>query len=225
MKYNKLELLLNMTDYDVSYQPMKKYGLYIYLDTYFFLYEAGEITEERLMKFVDNVINYRVQVVNPNESYYTQRFFHNSCDFFQSEDFIVFDFIVVEKYHEEQIIPFLKESNSDLKHIFIAATIDGKVLTEEETKVKMLEDKRLQKISYLESIANWKPDPTSEPFRQVFQNMSISNFAETHFGKDCVDISRKYKELAKKHHPDVGGDELMFKAIARAKEYLQTKIN
>lgn len=224
MKYNRLELLLNMSDYDVSYQPMKKHGLYIYLDTYFFLYEAGEITEERLMKFVDNVINYRVQIANPNGLCYTERYFHdNSYDFFQSEDFIVFDFIVVEKYHEEQIIPFLKESNSDLNHIFIAATIDGKVLTEEETKVKMLEGKRLQKISYLELIANWKPDPNSEPFRQVFQDMSISNFAETHFGKDCVDISRKYKELAKKHHPDVGGDALMFRAITRAKEYLQTK--
>jgi len=66
----------------------------------------------------------------------------------------------VKKYNEEQIILFLKESNSDLKYIDVASTIEGHVLTEEETKVKMLEDKRLRKISYLESIAKWKPNPT-----------------------------------------------------------------
>jgi len=47
--------------------------------------------------------------------------------------------------------------------------------------------------------------------------MSISNFAKTHFGNDCVDISCKYKELTKKHHPDMSGDKLMFRAIIRAK--------
>jgi len=52
----------------------------------------------------------------------------------------------------------------------------------------------------------------------------MSCFAYKYFGNDCIDIKEKYRELANLYHPDKGGNELMFKAITSAKEYLQTKL-
>ena len=66
-------------------------------------------------------------------------------------------------------------------------------------------------------MANWR--------NSLKSNTDISNFANEYFGRNCTDIKKKYRELAKVHHPDKGGDELMFKAITRTREYLETKFN
>ena len=55
--------------------------------------------------------------------------------------------------------------------------------------------------------------------------MSIETrgFVAKYYGRqmDTIeDVKRKFKELAKVHHPDIGGDELLFKAISNIKQYL-----
>ena len=45
--------------------------------------------------------------------------------------------------------------------------------------------------------------------------------------KDCLDlevINAKYKNLAKNHHPDAGGDQEMFKKINRAHKMLKKEL-
>ena len=53
------------------------------------------------------------------------------------------------------------------------------------------------------------------------------SFANEHFGsfKTIKEVESKYRELAKIYHPDRGGEELMFKAIANTKQYLIDEIN
>lgn len=46
--------------------------------------------------------------------------------------------------------------------------------------------------------------------------------------KDCLDlelINKNYKELAKKHHPDTGGDTEMFKKINNAHKMLRRELS
>ncbi|MDP3990355.1 MAG: J domain-containing protein [archaeon] len=46
--------------------------------------------------------------------------------------------------------------------------------------------------------------------------------------KDCLDldlINKNYKELAKKHHPDAGGDAEMFKKINNAHKMLKRELS
>jgi len=46
--------------------------------------------------------------------------------------------------------------------------------------------------------------------------------------KDCLDlevINAKYKNLAKNHHPDAGGDQEMFKKINRAHKMLKKELS
>lgn len=218
--YNRLELLLEMTDYDLSFQPLKKYGLYVYLGDRFFLYGAGDAGEERLMRFIDNIINYRIEVVDPNDSFYRERYFHEGYDGIVNEH-VVFTFILINDNEEHLLVPFLKNEKCILKTIEIAACIrDGRVLTIEETQKLIYESEKINKRASLEAISNWKPGTNN-----FFNDFAIRNFCDTHFGPNCIDIKKKYRELANQYHPDKGGDELMFRAITRAKEYLIEKSN
>lgn len=83
-------------------------------------------------------------------------------------------------------------------------------MTENETKKLIEENDKIQHIKNLESIAKWKPNAYV-----IFHVWSISSFADEHFGHNCIDIKQKYRELAKVHHPDKGGNELMFKLFPK----------
>ena len=61
----------------------------------------------------------------------------------------------------------------------------------------------------------------------LLENMSLDD-AMTLFGLDSIDslqdINKKYKELAMKYHPDIGGSEEMMKQINQAKEVLSKNV-
>jgi len=171
-----------------------------------------------MINFVDNAINYRLIIVDPKDKYYTNRYFHKSGNFFVNQDFITFTLIIVNEGKEHLLIAFLKDRINDMESIKITVTLENEVLNIKETNSLLAEQTKLDNIRYLNDIANWNDNPNS-----LFGDLAIHSFATTHFGNKCVDIKKKYRELAHQHHPDKGGDELMFKAIKRAMEYLTVK--
>ena len=55
------------------------------------------------------------------------------------------------------------------------------------------------------------PDPNEELAKKLFED----------FGDTFADLKKRYRQLAKKYHPDVGGDEEAFKAIVSKYETLK----
>ena len=221
MKYNRVELLLIGDQYyDAEYQPYKDNGLYILDSTTFVLYEAGGVSHERMMKFIERVVTHKDEVEDPEGRFYTKNKFECFDDFtIRDANHIQFDFIHIARGAEEVLLPYLKKGEEIAGTVSFACLRDGNILTALQSKKVFEENVEYQRVKTLEGIANWQPNPEN-----IFNDIGISTFCNEHFkGKSQSEIKIEYKELSKIHHPDKGGEELMFRAITRAKEYLLNK--
>ena len=211
---NRLELILATCEYDLSYQPYKSKGLYIN-GTELIVYEQnGELTEQRMMYFLNSVVTGAAHINNNDESFMDSFFEHT----ISGADHVKFDFYLLPYGQEQKVIPLVKENSiDDLEKYTFCVTDDGVVHNLEISARMIQEHKEKAHIEFLQRIAAYEPNPNS-----FLDGFEISSFANEHFGKlkSVPEIKKKFKELAKIHHPDKNGNELMFKAICRTKEFL-----
>jgi len=227
---NKVELLLAMTEYDNSYQPLANEGIYISGSTDFILYGAGRVSEKKLINIVKDMYIGKISI---QEDHVDDMIFGKQFEYFHNytiykRDFIDFKFVFVPKGKEELLVPILKEYDTDkdagLKVLSFACYEDGTVKSSNETKALILIDDKNRHIEELIEIATWKKKPVN--FENIFNDFAMSSFASEYFGnpKDAKEVDKTFRELSKIHHPDKGGDELMFKALSTARRFLKGKI-
>lgn len=211
---NRLELILATSEYDLSYQPYKSKGLYLNLGTDLIVYrQDGELTEQRMMNFLKSVATGAAHIDIKKD--FIDRFYEYIAT---DEDYVKFDFYLLPYEQEHKIIPLIKsEIVSDLKKYTFCVTYDGVVHNLEISAQMIQEHSEKAHIDFLKRIAAYEPNPNA-----FLDGFEISSFAKEHFGKlkSVDEIKQKFKELAKVHHPDKNGNELMFKAICRTKYYL-----
>ena len=224
-EYNRLEMiLLANKDYDfMDFQPYRNKSLYILLGIDFILYDI-QPTETEKMELIRRVVTNRIKIEKPNENkkgYFDDIGFGGYAVY---DDMVIFSFLYIEKDKEHLAIPFTNYEACDGVEKF-GYMYDGTILNAEETTKYIEEINKVQHIQLLERLSTVSFRPM-RGFADIFSNMSVDSFLEEHFGKPTTtdEISFRFKELSKIHHPDVGGDELMFKAISNGKQYLIDKI-
>ena len=225
-KYNRLELiLLSNIDYDyMEFQPYAKRGLYTLGMTNFILYGV-QPTEAEKMELIRRIVTNQIKMQKPYEDqkgYFGDEGFGGYMSY---DEIVIFSFLFVAKGMEHLAIPFTQFEDCDGVEEF-GYLDDGTILNAKETKGRIAKLKKEQYIRLLKEISTLSYSPVNN-IADIFRSLSIDSFTEKHFGKPKTieEVRIKFKELSKMHHPDVGGDELMFKAISNGKTYLIDKIN
>lgn len=224
-EYNRLELiLLANKDYDfMGFQPYKNKGLYTFLGTNFILYDI-QPTEAEKMELIRRIVTSRIQMEKPYED--KKGYFADICfqDYAVYDDMIIFSFLYIEKDKEHLAVPFthLKACVGVEKFGYM---YDGTILNAEETTKYIGEITKELHIQFLEELSIVSFGPV-RGLADAFYTESVVSFFEKHYGTPTTteEIRIRFKELSKIHHPDAGGDELMFKAISNGKQYLTDKI-
>jgi len=213
VKYNRLELLLITEEfYNADYQPLKDMGIYAVESTKFCVYGKRWSTKS-IIELLKDVIHHRVNVL-PKDDFYGDV----PYDFFEKytigRDYISFDFIFIPRGEEHLYLEYADKC----KVITLATLENKKVLSVAETKKIVLESDEDRRVSILASIATWKPNPNS-----FFNDFDTTLFADKHYPQcyTALEVNRRFKELSKTHHPDKGGEEIMFKALSSTKEFLK----
>ncbi len=225
-KYNLVELiLLSNSEYDyMEFQPYKQRGLYILNGINFILYDVHP-SEEKKMELIQGIVKNRIKIAMPGKD--TKGYFDDmGFDCYKSYDeIVIFSFLHVEKDMEYLAIPFTHNKLCDGVEEF-GYLYNGTILNVEKTTRYMEELSRTQHNQFLEEMATVSYG-RAQNLIDVFSIATIKKFLEDNFGKPTTidELNNKFKELSKMHHPDVGGDELMFKAISNGKTYLTDKIN
>ena len=224
-EYNRLELiLLANKDYDfMDFQPYKNKSLYILHGIDFILYNI-QPTEAEKMELIKRIVTNRIQIEKSDEAkkgYFDDVGFGGYAVY---DDMVIFSFLFIEKDKEDLAIPFTQFEACDGVEKF-GYMYDGTILNADETTKYIEEITRKQHIQFLEELSTVSFRPV-RGLVDVFNNMSVVSFFEKHYGKPTTteEIRLKFKELSKIHHPDAGGDELMFKAISNGKQYLTDKL-
>ena len=225
-KYNRLELiLLSCNNYDLmEFQPYSNKNLYILQSTDFILYDI-QPTEEKIIEFIRRIVTNQIKIEKPNEErdgYFGDNGFGEYCSY---DDIVIFNFLFIAKGMEHLAIPFTYFDPCEGVESF-GYLYDGTILNAKETTKYIEELKKIEEIQRLEKIATVSFEPVQN-FADIFENMNVENFIVEYFGKleTAKEVSLKFRELSKIHHPDAGGDTLMFRAIANAKQYLIDSIN
>ncbi len=211
MKYNRLELLLLHHEYcDINFQPLKDKGIYCISSTTFCVY-GKRWSVKALQQLTEDIVNHRIQVETVSEFYgETPYDYFNDHTFY--ENIMVFEFIFIPRGEEHLFITY----ETDCKVISIGTLENKKLLSIAETKTAIIDNEEFKRISNLEEVATWEYNPDN-----FFNGFAIYSFSSEHFkAKTEKGIRSEYKRLAKKYHPDVGGDELMFRALTRSRDYL-----
>ena len=226
-KYNRLELvLLSGSEYDLmDYQPHKSKNLYLVSSTEFILYNIYP-SEAQKMKLIENIVAGKTRVYEPEsgDSAYFNDYCFDDCTL-KGRDIVIFDFISINTGEEHMILPLLK--SDDFGKIEQYGYLrDGTILNKIDTKKYMdilLEKERIRDLEHIATTAYIPPSSSTG----MFIGFHMYSFANEHFGslETIKEVESKYKELAKIYHPDRGGEELMFKAIANTKQYLIDEIN
>ena len=211
MKYNRLELLLLQDEfYDKDFQPLQDKGVYVVDSTTFCIY-GKRWSAKALHELTGDIVNHRVQVETIHEHYGK-----NPYDYFEDftihNNFIQFDYIFIPRGDEHLYLTH----EEDCKVISFGTLENKKVLSVAETKKMITGSIETRRVNELTNIATWTYDPND-----FFNGLAIFSFSAEHFKNKTADgIKSEFKRLAKKHHPDAGGEKLMFQALTRAKEYL-----
>ncbi len=220
MKYNRLELLLlgDLQQDNLDYQPLlKDYGVYLLSSTSFISY-GKRLSDARKKEIIQKIANKEVAVYE--ESKYSDGYF-NWWDCSYDETVVTFSFYHTKRGYEHEALPFIENSSSINYLPEFGLLEDGTILDKKQVQklVSQIEEKR--RVKRLESIAKYKYNPDAN----AIVDYSIYSFCDEHFGKiDNLDqLKIKFRELVNLHHPDKGGDEIMFKAIVAAKDYLKAK--
>ncbi|MEA2091248.1 MAG: hypothetical protein U9O83_02650 [Campylobacterota bacterium] len=233
MRYNRLELLLAIDEYyDEKFQPYKDDGLYIYGATTFVLYKT-RWSQKKMMEFISKAVKHEIEVQNLSEDYiysdehqqYPYRWYKDlTCGY---RKVVHFDFIHVTYGREEELIPFLQDATcyttNEIRTTSFAYTDDEVVHNVKDSKdIFYADDQRLE-VEKLTRIATWEHNPND-----FFNGFEIDSFSKEYFGNVSTPkgIDTKFRKLSMIHHPDKGGNELMFKALSNARRYLKnTKLN
>jgi len=212
-RYNQLELLFfdNAMEYFMEFQPYAKKGLYIIEDTEFIIYNKTA-TEEQKIKFIDGVVNNRTQIFEATNNYTG---YFNDLGFYhytlKGMNVVLFHFLSIKSGDEHTALPFLKDDPCEGIEVF-GYLENGDILGVKETEeyLKQQEIHRLKRMAIL----------------AYHNNIPVSSETKWFVGeyykdvKTIEDVKLKFKELARVYHPDVGGDELVFKAVSNIKQYL-----
>ncbi len=217
---NRLELILQAQEkaganyYDQDYQPFKADGLYIVGSTEFILY-GKRWTQAQMQQFVQDAVNHRIKVQNVTSSLYSEHYQQYPYDCFSDYTisgaaFILFEFTQVVKNKEHLFL-------QDECRVTSFASLEGKtVLTPRETAKVMVGNTERKRVENLKAIASWNPNPN-----MFLDGLAIHSFAKEHFkAKTKEGIRAEFKKLSKVHHPDSGGESLMFAALNRTRDYL-----
>lgn len=217
-KYNRLELLLlgNTQEYFMEFQPYTQKGLYIIRGIDFILYNKTA-TEEQKIEFIDRIVNNRVQIYKPDN--YDNGYFNNDGFYdytLGNMDIVLFSFLSIKNGDEHTVLPFLNNDPCDGIEVF-GYLENGDILGLRETEEYL----NRQDIHELERIA------TLSYRSNTLLSIETRGFVAKYYGRqmDTIeDVKRRFKELAKLHHPDKGGNELLFKALSNVKTYLIERI-
>ncbi len=224
MTHNRLELILTaqakagVHHYEQDYQPFKAEGLYIVGSTEFILY-GKRWTQAQMQQFVQDAINHKIKVQNETDNnWYSEHYQQYPYDYFEDYTiraaFILFEFTQVVKNKEHL---FLQD---ECKVTSFASLEDKTVLSPRETAKERVDNTERQRVENLKAISTWNPNP-----KNFLDGMAISTFAGEHFkAKTKEGIRAEFKKLSKVHHPDNGGESLMFTALSRTRDYLLDKI-
>ncbi len=225
-EYNRLELILlaNMNYDFMGFQPYRNKSLYILHGTDFILYDI-QPTEAEKMELIRRVVTNRIQIEKSDKDtkgYFSDTGFGNYAYY---DDMVIFSFLYIEKDKEHLAVPFTHLKACDGVEKF-GYMYDGSILNAEETTKYIEEITKEQHIQFLEELSTVSFGPV-RGLADAFNTKSVVSFFKKHYGKPTTteEISLRFKELSKIHHPDAGGDELMFKAISNGKQYLIDKIN
>jgi len=226
-KYNRLELVLLTYKENslMEFQPHRSKGVYIVHSSSFILYNRN-VCESQKMKLIQNIVRKKTRIKKPNDNndgYFNTEGF---CNYTTGDrDIILFDFLHINTGEEHLSIPFLLDDPCKEVETF-GYLNDGTILNRDDTAKYMEVFQEKERIQHLERMAtiSYSKDTT---LSGVFQNISISSSIENYFGQVATteEVKKKYIELAKIHHPDMGGDELVFKALSNIKNYLIDKLN
>lgn len=220
MKYNRLELLLlgNLEIDILDYQPLfKEYGVYMLGSTSFLSY-GKRLSLDTKKEIIQKISNHKIKIYE--DSNYSDGYFDWwNCAF--KNKVVLFSFFHVRRGCEHEALPFVENAASIYYCPELGLLKDGTILTKSHTQKLVSEIEEESRIIELEAIAKCKYQPNLN----LFQVMNIEMWMDEQFGrvKTQLEINKKYKELANIHHPDKGGNELMFKAITAARDYLKEK--
>ncbi len=225
-KYNRLELiLLSGSKYDLmDFQPYKDKNLYIVDSCKFIIYNKNP-TETQKMKFIENIVMNKIIISDKNKGFSDDQGFFDDFGFddytIHGRDIILFSLLHVKTGEEHIAIPFIAYEDCDKKEEF-GYLRDGTILNVNDTKKYMDIQLEKERIKNLESIAT----TTYPPSGGLFGGFNMLTFISDYFGspKTIKEVEDKFRELAKIHHPDIGGDELLFKAISNTRKYLVDEI-
>ncbi len=220
-KYNRLELLLlgnTMEDF-MDFQPYTKKGLYIITSTDFILYNKAS-TQEQKIKFIDGVVNNRIQISEMNnyeDGYFSDYSFYDYT--IRNRDIVLFQFLSINTGEEHTALPFLEDEPCDSSEVF-GYFEDGTILGSQKTQEymdRLYEQERLQTLKGMATVSY---------NCNILLNVEVAELVSEYYGHAVTteDVKRKFKELAKIHHPDIGGNELVFMAISNIKQYLIDQI-
>ncbi len=199
---NRLELMMSVYEYhDPLHQPYKDKGIYIYEFATLIMYGVT-LSEKKMMKIAGDM-------------------FASTDDGTYYEDTRVY-FIHVKKGKEEVLIPLIREETLPKNTITIIKPFEEDALSIKKSKKYLKRERKAAKLRRLEGVANYV---SIDGLMGVFAASNMDSFIDEHYGKltTQTEIIKKYRELAKIHHPDAGGKDVIFRAITRAKEYLLNK--
>jgi len=222
MKYNRLELvLLADSEYNhLDYQPLfNDYKLYSVGGSSIISYgrKPSQATKKEI---INKVITNEIFMYS---EYGEFTFMGNSL----YNKLYTFSFFHIKRGFEHEAIKICQNSSlitPDEECENWGVSEENIISNPRQTKkiIKILNDEKY--IEDLEHLAKAKFEQPN--LNTMFHGFFIERIIDKVFGERYQtkeEVISRYKELVKIHHPDKGGDELIFKAVVSAKKYLIAK--
>jgi len=228
MKYNRLELiLLADTQYHhLDYQPLlKMYSAYILSGSYILSY-GKKLTQAIKREIITKIITNEILMHNFKDGYPNE---FNFYDGVYMDTVYTFTFKHIKRGFEHEAIEALPDSDMRVTESGEQWGVleDNTILNQKQTLELLQQLKEQQRTQELELLAKSVYESPTSNMSKMFSIIGIESTIKDFYGevKTIEEARTKYKELAKIHHPDMGGDELTFKAIIAGGKYLKAKLS